>query len=163
LIATGAALALAVALAAAGAGDAASVPAAASATPLVALALLTGQGGPVYAALLLLGATYVIPDGDRTIPAPLYAGALLLLAELAFWSLDEREPTRVEPGTVAPRLRGILGVVAAGIAAGALVLFASGPDTARSAGTTAAGVAAILVCIAVLAVLAGGGVSRHRA
>ena len=45
-------------------------------------------------------------------------------------------------------------VVAVGIAAGALVLLASETDVARSTGRTAAGLCAILACIAVLAALA---------
>jgi hypothetical protein len=108
----------------------------------------------VSLALVLLAAIYVVPDGDRSIPAPIYGGALLLIAELAFWSLDERTAGRVEPGTATPRLLGILAVVATGAAAGALVLLASESDVARSSARTAAGVAAILACIAVLAALA---------
>jgi hypothetical protein len=101
-----------------------------------------------------LGTIYVIPEGDRAIPASIYGGALLLIAELAFWSLDERAPGRVEPVTATPRLLGILAVVATGVAAGALVLLASESDVARSPARTAAGVGAILACIAVLALLA---------
>ena len=104
--------------------------------------------------MLLLGTIYVVPEGDRTTPAPIYAGALLLIAELAFWSLDECAPGRVEPGTATPRLIAILAVVATGVAAGALVLLASESDVARSPARTAAGVGAILACIAVLAALA---------
>jgi hypothetical protein len=145
----------AVALAAlAGAATADSLAAAAAATLLLSLALLAGRSAPVSVALLLLGATYVIPEGERAIPAPIYGGALLLIAELAFWSLDERLPGRVEPGTATPRLLGILAVVAIGIAAGALVLLASESDVTRSPARTASGVGAILACIAVLALLA---------
>jgi hypothetical protein len=104
--------------------------------------------------VLLLGAIYVIPDGDRMTPAPIYAGGLLLIAELALWSLDERGPARVEPGTAMPRLLGILAVVATGVAAGELVRLASESDVARSPARTAGGVAAILACVAVLAALA---------
>ena len=48
---------------------------------------------------------------------------------------------------------GILAVTATGVAAGALVLLASEIDTTRSPAATAAGLAAILGCVAVLAVL----------
>jgi hypothetical protein len=78
----------------------------------------------------------------------------LLAAELAVWSLDEREAGRVEPGTGWPRLRAILAVAAIGVAAAALVLLASQTDTPRSAAGTAAGVAAILGCVALLTALA---------
>jgi hypothetical protein len=137
-----------------GAGTPGSAFAVASATLLLAAALVTGLVTPAFVALLLLGAIYVIPEGDRAIPAPIYAGALLLTAELAFWSLDERKSGRVEPGTGTPRLRGVLVVVAIGVAAAALVLFASEADTKRSTEATAAGVAAILACIAILTALA---------
>jgi hypothetical protein len=120
----------------------------------LALALLAGRIAPLSVALLLLGAIYVVPDGDRALPAPVYAGLLLLIAELAFWSLDERAPGRVEPGTATPRLLAILGVAAIGVAAGTLVLLAAEPDVPRSPARTAAGVAAILATVAVLAALA---------
>jgi hypothetical protein len=145
----------AVALAAlAGAVTAESLALAAAAPLLLSLALLTGRSAPVTVTLLLLGAIYVVPEGDRTAPAPIYAGVLLLIAELAFWSLDERLPARVEPGTATPRLLAILAVVATGVAAGALVLAAAESDVARSPARTAVGVAAVLACIALLVALA---------
>ena len=148
MIAGGGALALAALAGAASAG----APAALGAALLVAVALVSGLVTPVVAALVLLGA--VFPEGGGALPAPIYAGVLLLVAELAFWSLDEREPAHAEPGTDAPRLRGILAVTAIGVAAGALVLLASEADTTRSAVATAAGVAAILGCLGVLVALA---------
>jgi hypothetical protein len=124
-----------------------------TATLALALALVVGRSTPVWAALLLLGAIYAVPEGDPAIPAPIYGGGLLLIAEFAFWSLDERAPGRVERGTAAPRLNGILATVATGIAAGAFVLLAAESDVARSPAKTAAGAGAILACIAVLAML----------
>ena len=160
----------AVAIAAlAGAGAAADPPASllavASATVLLAAALAAGHVTPAFVAVLLLGAIYVIPESDRALPAPIYAGTLLLTAELAFWSLDERELSRVEPGTGTPRLRGILVVAAVGVPAAWLVELASEADIVRSPAWTAAGAAAILACVAILSVLAlfhriGSGGSR---
>jgi hypothetical protein len=124
------------------------------ATLLLPLALVTGRSTPISIALVLLGAIYIVPEGDRAVPAPMYAGALLLIAELAFWSLDERTPGRVEPGTGTPRLLGVLGVGATGVAASALVLLASEGDLARSPARTAAGVGAVLACVAILTALA---------
>ena len=143
----------AIALAALAGGAAAGAPAAIIAALLVAVALVTGRGTPVLGALVLLGVAYVTSDGGPAIPSPLYAGMLLLMAELAFWSLDEREAGRVEPGTGAPRLRAILAVAATGVAASALVLLASEANTERSPETTAAGVAAVLGCVGVLVAL----------
>lgn len=144
--------AAAIALAAIAGAVGGGASAAAAAALLVAAALVTGLATPVLAALVVLGAIY--PESGQALPAPVYAGILLLAAELAFWSLDERAPARVEPGTGASRLRGILAVTAVGVGAGALVLLASKIDTTRSAAATAIGVAAILGCIAVLAALA---------
>ena len=122
-------------------------------TLLLSLALLAGHSWPVCVALVLLGTIYVVPEGDRAIPAPIYGGALLFIAELAYWSLDERAAGRIEPGTTTPRLLGILAGVATGVAAAALVLLASDSDVARSPASTAAGVGAILACVAVLGTL----------
>ncbi len=107
----------------------------------------------MFAALVMLGA--IFPEGAHSIPAPIYAGVLLLAAELAFWSLDERAAGRAEPGIGTPRLLGILAVTATGVAASSLVLLAAEIDTTRSAAATAAGVAAILGCVTVLVALAG--------
>jgi len=121
---------------------------------LLSLALLSGRATPVTLALLLLGAMYVVPEGDRAIPAPIYAGTLLLIAELSFWSLDERAPGRVEPGTALPRLLAIIATVAAAVGSGALVLLAAEPDVARSPTRTAAGIGAILAIVTILTWLA---------
>ena len=126
---------------------------AAAAPVLLAIALFAGRSWPVCLVLVLLGAIYVLPEGDRAIPAPIYAGALLLIAELAYWSLAERAAGRIEPGTATPRLLGILAVVATGVAGAALVSLASESDVARSPARTAAGVGAILACVAVLGAL----------
>ena len=145
----------AIALAALAAAFTARSPAvAAAATLLLSLALLAGRAWPVGLVLVLLGTIYVIPEGDRAIPAPIYAGALLLIAELAYWSVGDRAAGRIEPGTAPPRLLGILAVVITGVAAATLVLLASDSDVARSPARTAAAVGAILACVAILGVLA---------
>lgn len=146
---TGAVAVALAALAGAAGGGAASATAAAV---LVAAALAFGLVTPVLAALVVLAG--VFPEGAQTLPAPLYAGALLLTAELAFWVLDERDSGRVEPVAAGARLRRILLVTAAGVAASAVVLLAAETDTTRSPAATAAGIAAILCCVGVLAVLA---------
>jgi hypothetical protein len=143
----------AIALAALAGATASGASAATAAALLVAAALATGLVTPVFAALVVLGA--IFPEGEHAIPAPIYAGVLLLAAELAFWALDERAPGRVEPGIGAPRLLGILAVTATGVAASTLVLLAAETDTTRSPAATAAGVAAILGFVAVLVALAG--------
>lgn len=148
MIAGAAAVALAAVAGAAG-GSAASATAAAV---LVASALAFGIVTPVFAALVVLAGVFT--EGGQALPAPIYAGVLLLTAELAFWVLDERDAGRVEPAVGASRLRGILVLTAAGVAASTVVLLASETDTTRSPAASAAGVAAILGCVGVLAILA---------
>jgi hypothetical protein len=127
---------------------------AAAATSLLSLALAAARSAPIPFALLLLGAIYAIPHGDRTIAAPIYSSALLLTAELAYWSLDERVHQRAQADVVTPRLLAILAVSAAAIPASALVLIAAEADVPRSPAITAAGAAAIVACIALLTALA---------
>jgi hypothetical protein len=123
----------------------------AAATALLSLALAAARSSPIPFALLLLGAIYAIPDGERALPAPIYGSALLLTAELAYWSLDERVRQRVQGDIVTPRLLAILAVTVAAIPASALVLIAAEADVARSPAITAAGATAIAACIALLA------------
>jgi hypothetical protein len=127
---------------------------AAAAALLVAVAVSAGRSAPIPFALVILGAIYAVPDGDRAVPAPLYGSGLLLTAELAYWSLEERVVGRVLAGAVAPRLLGILAVSVAAIPAGALVLAAADADVSRSPAVTAVGAAAVVACIGLLTALA---------
>jgi hypothetical protein len=149
---------MAAALGAASALDAESrapVLAAAGAASLVlGFGLSTRRSWAIPIALLLVGALHVIPDGDRSIGTVIYGSALLLTAELAYWSIDEHGGRPVEPGVFVPRLLAILAVVAAGIPASALVLMAADVDISRSPASTAAGATAIVACVALLAAMA---------
>jgi hypothetical protein len=127
---------------------------AAPAILLLLVALTAGRTAPIPFALLLLGAIYAIPDGDRAIAAPIYGAGLLLTAELAYWSLEERVRRRVQAGVATPRLLAILAVAAATIPSGALVLIAAEADVSRSPVLTATGAAAIVSCIGLLTALA---------
>jgi hypothetical protein len=130
------------------------VAGAAAAFFLLSLALAAGRSAPIPFALLLLGAIHAIPEGDPAVAAPIYGGVLLLTAELGYWSLDQRLPQRAHPGADTARLLAILGVAAAAIPASALVLIAAQADVARSPAITAAGAAAIVACVGLLAALA---------
>jgi hypothetical protein len=121
---------------------------------LLSLALATARSAPIPFALVLLGAIYATPTGERAIAAPIYAGALLLTAELTYWSLDERVRFRVQAGVFTPRLLVILAISAAAIPPSALVIVAAEADVARSPAMTAAGAAALVACIALLTALA---------
>jgi hypothetical protein len=120
----------------------------------LSLALAVGRPAPIPIALVLLAGTYAIPDGERAIVAPIYASALLLTAELAYWSLDERVRLQVQAGVFTPRLLAILAVSGAAIPPSALVMIAAEADVARSPAITGVGAAAAVACIALLTALA---------
>ena len=127
---------------------------AAAAILLLSLALAAARSAPIAFAVMLLGAIHTIPGGDRAIATPIYASALLLTAELAYWSLDERVRQRVQAGAYTPRLLVILVVALATAPASALVLIAAEADVGRSPALTAAGAAAVVACVGLLAALA---------
>ncbi len=127
---------------------------------LLSLGLSTRRPVAIPIALLLLGALHLTGDGGGSIGTVIYGSGLLLAAELAYWSIDERGRRPVEPGVFAPRLLAILAVVMAGIPASLVVYLAAGVDISRSAASTAAGAAAIVACLALLAAMARGHVAR---
>jgi hypothetical protein len=151
-VALSAALGAAVALEAEPTGAVAA--GAAGAVLLLSLALVTERSAPIPFALLLLGAVYAIPAGERAIPAPVYGAGLLLCAELAYWSLELRIVQRVHGDVVMPRLVAVLGVAGVSLLAGALVLLAAETGLGRSPATTAAAALAVVACVALLVVLA---------
>jgi len=127
-----------------------------AAVALVWLALVSGRSAPIPCALVLLGALYVIPAGERAVWAPLYGAGLLLCAELAYWSRESRVMQPVVGDVVTPRLLAVLGVAAASVPAGELALAASESDLGRSPALTAVAALALVACAGLLAVLARG-------
>jgi hypothetical protein len=127
---------------------------AAGAVLLVSFALLTGRSAPIPLALMLLGALYVLPDGERFVWAPLYSGALLLCAELAYWSLEQPVAERVLGDVITPRLAAVVLVAALSVAAGGLVLLAADAAAGRSPAMTAAAALAVAGSAGLLAALA---------
>jgi hypothetical protein len=97
---------------------------------------------------------YVAPAGEREIWASLYGCGLLVLAELAYWSLESRVLQRVHGDVVTPRLLAVLGVAGVSLPAGALVLLAAEADLGRSPATTAAAALAVAASAGLLALLA---------
>lgn len=121
-------------------------------------ALVHGLAPLVPAALLGLGGLYAaqlaVDDAPLDLAAPLFAGGLLVTAELAFWALDERERVAAPRGEGARRLAYVaaLGVGAVALASALLVLV----DAVRARGLAldlagAASAAAVLLLVLVLA------------
>jgi hypothetical protein len=127
-----------------------------AALAIVALAgaLVLGWSSLVPVSLLLLGATYAAQlradDAALDAKAPLIAAGLLLVAELAYWSLEEQERVRSEPGEGARRLSFVALLALLGLCVSGVVLAAA--DIARTGGLAvdllgAAAAAAVLLVV----------------
>ena len=118
-------------------------------------ALATGWSRLVPAALVLLGSIYAaqlaVDDAPLDEASPVFAAGFLVTAELAFWSLEERERVQAEPGE---SLRHAAFVAALGVGAlfaafGLLVLV----DAVRTGGLAVDVVGATAAAAALLAVV----------
>ena len=110
------------------------------------LALLAGE----YALALTLG------DGDEQVDAaaPFYAGGLLLLAELAYWSIELRAPGREDAGLIVRRLAALGALVLTSVALGTFVVAATAVSLSAGLLLDVIGAAAAVATLAFLARLA---------
>ena len=121
---------------------------------VLAGALVLGQAASVTVAVALLGGAYgcSLLVGPRGLDAwaPLEATALVLAAELAYWSLELRPWVEGEPGIVIRRAA-IVGVTGAGtLAVGAAVLAAALAPVRGGVAWEAIGVAAAAAALALV-------------
>jgi hypothetical protein len=122
---------------------------------MLAAVLVRGWDELLPWTLLLLGAEYAAPlvvrGGAVDGVAALVGAALLLLGELASWSLDLR--TRVREEAPSFRLRGltVAAVTAGGLVAGALALAATDLDTGSGLPWAVVGAAAAVAVVAMIA------------
>jgi hypothetical protein len=123
--------------------------------------LLRGRSWAVPWAVVVLGAAYAaslfLPERGLDRQAPLVAAGFVLLAELAYWTLELRTPLSPEPGMLARR--GVL-VGAAGIGAlvvAAIAIVATAIPLAGGLTGDLLGVAAAVAALAVVATLADRG------
>ena len=129
-----------------------------AAVALVALVVAIVQGWPWLApvAIALVGGTYAvelaIDDAPLDVAVPVVAVGLLLAAELAYWSLDERSHTVGDPGE-GPRRAAFVATGAAGALVVASALLAL-VDEIRGRGLAldlGGAIAAVAVVVTVLA------------
>jgi hypothetical protein len=115
-------------------------------------------GAAVAFAIALLGAEQAVRlarGPDALDPwAPLYAGAFLLVAELAWWSLEERVPAWAERGAAPGRLLTVLFACVGGSIVAALVVLAAGAPIHGGFALELAGVFAATAALAVVAAVA---------
>ena len=124
---------------------------------LLASGLAARSGAILGWALVALGAEYTIlftaqgPALDEV--TPLYAGAFLLVAELAFWSIERRVPAWSAPGLVERRLTRLAAVTLGATALAAAVLVLAAASGGGGVALEAIGVAAAIGALVLLAVL----------
>ena len=85
---------------------------------------------------------------------PVYAGGLLLTAELAWWSIEQRVPAWSQPGVVLRRVAVIVGLCAAGAVLAAMIVLAAGSPLEGGIALELVGVVAAVGAVAVVAALA---------
>lgn len=119
---------------------------------------LAARSGPVLGwGLAALGAEYgvLFAAQGRALDelTPVYAGAFVLVAELAFWSIERRVPAWSEPGLAERRLAYVAGASAAAAALAGLVLVAAAASGGGGVALEAIGVAAAIGALVLVAAL----------
>jgi hypothetical protein len=138
------------------------VAAAPGALAALVLALAIWRGWPTLVAwaLALLAAGYALalsfgPErATIDAAAPVVAATLLVVAELAYWSLELRDPGRWEGPLLARRLAVLAALALVSLALGSVVVVVTTVDLDGGLGLTFLGVAAAVATLAILAGLA---------
>ena len=120
----------------------------------LALALVSGWPAPIPLAVVSLGGSYAVSlHGHGAIDgrAPLVGAALVLVAELAYWSLERRTAVGEEAGLHLRRALSILATTFASAAVAAILLAATSVPLGGSVTWDAFGLAAAAGAVAVLA------------
>jgi hypothetical protein len=112
----------------------------------------------LLAGVVLLGSEQAVrlATGRETVDpwTPAYAAALLLVAELAWWSIEPRTAAWSQPEAVVRRLAVVTGVCVGAALLAALVVLAAGAPFEGGVGLELVGVAAAAAAVAVIAVVA---------
>jgi hypothetical protein len=121
-------------------------------------AIVLGWSSLVAVSLLLLGSAYAVhlslDDTALDTRAPVLAGGLLLVAELAYWSLEEEADVRAEAGESVRHLGHVVLLSLAGLAAGSVLLAVADVVRARGLAVDLVGAAAAAGALLVLVLVA---------
>jgi len=125
---------------------------------MLCIGLAARWSAALAAGIALLGAeqAFRLATGPSSVDpwTPVYAAGLLLTAELAWWSIEQRVPAWSQPGVALRRLLVIVALCAAGAALAALIVVAAGSPLEGGVGLELVGVAAAVAAVAVVAALA---------
>ena len=130
----------------------------AAAVVFLAAGLVLRWSGALAVAVALLGAQQATrlalgPDAlDEA--TPLIAAALLLAAELAWWSIEPRIPAWAQPGVAVRRVLTLFSTCVVAIVVSAVVVVAAGAHVGGGALLTLTGVVAATAALGVLAYVA---------
>jgi hypothetical protein len=129
---------------------------------LLAVGLAARWSGALTVAVALLGTQQAVrlALGHDVLDewAPVLGGALLLCAELAWWSIEPRIPAWSQPGLALRRVAAIVALCLVGAGLGAVLLVAAGSSLSGGVPLELAGVLAATAAVAVLAWVARRGV-----
>lgn len=124
---------------------------------VLALGLAARSGAVLGWGLAILGGEYAVlfAAQGRALDelTPVYAGAFLLVAELAFWSIERRVPAWSDPCLFERRLAHLAGVSAGAAVVAGLVLVVAAASGGGGVALEAIGVAAAIGTVALVAVL----------
>jgi hypothetical protein len=131
---------------------------------LLAAAIVLRRPIAIPAVICMLAAPYVVSLAFETdqldTRAPLIAGLLFAVAELAYWSLELRGSVADEPGTYLRRIALLSGLVVGTFVAGTAVLVLVEVVAARGVAIDIVGAVAAAGAIALLAVAARAQLKR---
>lgn len=128
---------------------------------ILLVGLVARWSGALTAAIVVLGAQQAVrlELGSDAFDewVPLTAAALLLCAELAWWSIEPRIPAWAQRDLATRRLATILALCAGGAALGAVMLVAAGASISGGVALELAGIVAATAAVAIVAYAARAG------
>ncbi len=127
---------------------------------MLAAILVVGMPSLVPAPFVLVGGLYAaqlaVDDVPLDVAAPAFAAGLLVGAELAYWSLDERERLKGEPGDDLRRLAYVAGLGVATLLVASVLLVLADAVRTRGLGVDVLGAAAAALALLAVIVFARG-------
>ena len=127
------------------------------ATTLLGAVLVLGRAGGIPWALVILGGEFIISlyvrGGALDLTAAVYGPALLLTAELAYWSLEQRTRSVEEPGLAWRRARATALLIACTLSVGLLEAVIADLPVSGSLALLAAGLGAAVLSFGLVALL----------
>lgn len=121
-------------------------------------AIVLGWSSLVTVCLVLLGGAYAVhlslDDTALDARAPVLAAGLLLVAELAYWAIEERQNVRAEAGESLRHLGHVVLLALGGLAAGSVLLAVADVVRTRGLAVDLVGAAAAAGALLVLVLLA---------